>query len=145
MKWFCCAVASFYCAVALSGCGSSVSGKTLVGSYNVTISQSGKSDPDVMTVTLGSSNSILLTFEAGITTDAGGPDPDGLRGTLKTNTTFTLDSQPAHIDHSTGELDGSISGSGTIGSDGTCTVTLDFVASGTTAPLEYDVAGTKLD
>ena len=143
MKWSLFALA-FYCAVAPSGCGSSASGKTLVGSYNVMIAANGKSDPDVMTVTLGSNGNVLLTFEAGITTDPGTANGDGLRAMLKSSTMLTLDSQPAHIDHSTGELDGQISGSGTMGGDGSCDITFSFLPVNMRDPLTYAVTGSKL-
>jgi hypothetical protein len=143
MRWSSLALL-FYCAIASSGCSASTAGKALVGSYNVMIASGGKSDPDVMTVTLGSGGAMLLTFEAGITTDQAGPNPDGLRATLMNSTMLTLEAQPVHIDHSTGELDGNVSGSGSIGADGTCNLKLLFTAVGSTAPSEYDVTGSRL-
>jgi hypothetical protein len=143
MKWSLLALA-FYCAVASLGCGSSPSGKALVGSYNVMIAANGKSDPDIMTVSLGSAGTMLLTFAAGITTDVGGVNPDGLRATLKSSSMLTIDPQPAHIDHSTGQLDGRLSGSGAISGDGSCDITLHFTATSSTTPQDYAVTGAKL-
>lgn len=143
MKWSLVGLA-FYCAVASLGCGSSPSGKALVGSYNVMIAAGGKSDPDIMSVSLGSGGSMLLTFAAGITTDVGGVNPDGLRATLKSASMLTIDSQPAHVDHSTGQLDGRLNGSGTINGDGTCDITLHFSPAAGGTPQDYAVTGAKL-
>jgi hypothetical protein len=142
MKWSWLGVA-LYCAVASSGCSSSTAGKALVGSYNVMIAAGGKSDPDIMTVSLGSNSSLLLTFAAGITTDVGGVNPDGVRATVKSATMINIDAQPAHIDHSTGQLDGSLSGAGIINSDGSCDMTLHFIVGGA-ATQDYAVTGNRL-
>jgi hypothetical protein len=143
MKWSLLGLA-FYCAVASLGCGSSPAGKALVGSYNVMIAANGKSDPDIMTVSLGSGGSMLLTFAAGITTDTGSVNPDGLRATLKSSSMLIIDPQPAHIDHSTGQLDGRLNGSGTINGDGSCDLTLHFMPANSATPQDYAVTGAKL-
>jgi hypothetical protein len=122
----------FGCAIASSGCGSSGSSmmtsapstKGLVGSYMVMITNDSHTDSDVMTVTAGTDDDLLLTFTAGITTDVAGPNPDGLRTSLKAatdvkgETDATIAAQQAFVDHSTGSLEGSISGTGTFKTDG---------------------------
>ena len=47
------------------------------------ISSMGKSDPDVMTVSPGTDDKLLLTFAAGITTDVGAVNANGLRADFK--------------------------------------------------------------
>src|SRR2546423_15072047 len=79
MKSLLCACIISYCAVASSGCDSSAAGKAVVGSYSVTIASMGKSDPDVMTVSPGTDGKLLFTFIAGVTTDVGAVNANGLR------------------------------------------------------------------
>ena len=132
-----------------AGCGGDSSGeaKMLVGSYTVMIASNGKSDPDVMTIAQGTGGDILLTFLAGITTDAMGPNPNGLRCGLS-GMNVEIKSQPCHIDHSTGNLDGTVSGMGTIMPDGSA---LDFMLSfmptnlGGTSMLSYEITGQRMN
>jgi len=134
-----------FCAIASSGCGSSASGKELLGSYSVMISSMGKSDPDVMTVSPGSGGAFLLTFAAGITTDPAGPNPNGLRATLADSSKLSVAAQPAHIDHSTGALSGDVSGEGVLMGDGTCDLMLHFAPMLAAAGAQdYEIAGSKL-
>jgi hypothetical protein len=131
-----------------AACGndSSGEGKMLVGSYSVMISSGGRSDPDVMTISQGTGRNILLTFIAGITTDAMGPNPNGLRAGLS-GINVEIKPQPCHIDHSTGNLDGTVSGMGTIMTDGS---NLDFMLTftptnlGGTAMLNYEITGQRM-
>jgi hypothetical protein len=131
-----------------TACGGDSSGeaKMLVGSYTVMISSDGKSDPDVMTISQGTHGDILLTFLAGITTDAMGPNPNGLRAGLS-GPNVKIDPQPCHIDHSTGNLDGTVSGMGTIMTDGS---SLDFMLTfmptnlGGTSMLNYEITGQRM-
>ena len=137
---FACTIA--YCAIASSGCGSSAAGTEMLGSYTVMISSMGKTDPDVMTVTPGVDDKLLLTFAAGITTDVGAVNANGLRADFKDSSKLQLSSQPGHIDHSTGSQTGTVIGDGTLQGDGTTTLTLHFTsASG--AMQDYDISGTK--
>jgi len=131
-----------------AGCGNDSSGeaKMLVGSYNVMIASNGKSDPDVMTISQGTGGDILLTFVAGITTDAMGPNPGGLRCGLD-GQNVDIKAQPCHIDHSTGNLDGTVSGMGTIMTDGSA---LDFMLNfmptnlGGTSMIAYEITGARM-
>jgi hypothetical protein len=103
-------------------CSQSVSFKGVIGNYDVMIAQDGKSDPDVMTIINGSGGTMLITFIAGITTDADGPNASGLRASLGGGQKLTLSKQPAHIDHSTGLLNGTLWGEGQVtGTDVTMT------------------------
>lgn len=140
-SWCVCIIA--YCAFASTGCGSSASSKSLIGSYQVMISSMGKSDPDVMTVTPGMNDKMLLTFSAGILTDTTGPNPDGLISSLHDSSMLTLDMQPVHIDHSTGYQDGNVTGMGVLMPDGSCDVTLHF-SSASGATQDYEITGMKL-
>src|SRR5262249_48644985 len=83
MKSLLCACAIAYCAIASSGCGSNAAGTELLGSYSVMISSMGKSDPDVMTVSPGIDDKLLLSFVAGVTTDVGAVNANGLRADFK--------------------------------------------------------------
>ncbi len=98
--------------------------KGVIGAYTVSIASGGKMDPDIMSISNGAGGTLLFTFVAGITTDAMGINPDGLRGTLD-GMNIKVESQPVHIDHSTGQLDGFASADGTIVPDGS-TVTLNL-------------------
>jgi hypothetical protein len=139
-----CASLFLFCAIAASGCGSgSPSTKGLLTSYAVTISSGSHMDSDVMTVTQGANDSLLLTFEFGITTDPGAPDENGLRATLSSGNKLTLAAQPAHVDQSSGYIDGNVSGSGTLKSTGDVDLALKFApASG--AAMTLQVSGSRL-
>ncbi|HZS42278.1 MAG TPA: hypothetical protein VFF06_35855 [Polyangia bacterium] len=145
----------------IGGCSSSVSTKTIVGEYQVMITYLNVSDPDTLSIKPGTNGSVLLTFAAGITTDADGPNPDGLRATLDSSTQFKLAPQPAHVDHSTGNLTGSMSGEGTVAIDGTVMGTLHFTPmngavrdadgglvpvpdGGSNVVLDYQLTGSRL-
>jgi hypothetical protein len=153
------------CLVVASGCSSaSVSTKAVLGNYNVTIAQDGKSDPDVMSILNGSDGALLLTFIAGITTDADGPNASGLRASLGEDYSINLAKQPAHIDHSTGLLNGTLWGDGKVmgmdihltfhylptnfainqmlDPDGGVVLTRPDMQPATS--LDYDITGTKL-
>jgi hypothetical protein len=145
-------------------CSQSVSGKDFLGNYSVTITQDGKSDPDVMSILNGSDGALLITFIAGITTDPTGPNADGLRASVGEGDTVTLAKQPAHIDHSTGLLNGTLWGDGqvmgtnihltfhylptnfainqTTDDDGGVVLTRPDMAPATS--LDYDISGMKL-
>jgi hypothetical protein len=154
-------VGIIYCALASLGCGSSASGKALLGSYSVMVASMGRTDPDVLTVSPGSNGTLLLTFTQGITTDAVGQDPNGLRATISGSTMLMIATQPVHVDHPLGPLDGNMDGMGTIATDGTVNLTFHFaptnftvrdadggvvpVADGGMGPqIEYDITGSRL-
>jgi hypothetical protein len=142
MKSLLCACIISYCAIASSGCGSNAAGKALLGSYSVMISSMGKSDPDLMTVSPGMGGTLLLTFAAGVTTDVGAVDADGLRADLSDSSKVSLSSQPVHIDHSTGSVSGLVTGDGVIKGDGSCDIMLHFT-SDAGATQDYEISGSK--
>lgn len=108
-----------FATTALSGCNSgTLSAKGIVGTYQVQISAMGKSDPDYLALSQGKSGTLLLNFTVGITTDPMGPNAGGLRASTGPNGSIKIAAQPAHIDHSTGQIDGSLAGSGMIAPDG---------------------------
>jgi hypothetical protein len=142
MKSLLCVCVMGFGAIASSGCGSSASAKSVIGSYDVMISSMGKSDPDVMTVAEGTGGKLLLTFVAGVTTDPTGLNANGLRADLHGSSMLSLEMQPVHIDHSTGAVDGSASGMGTLMGDGSCDITLHFT-DGAGATQDYEIMGAK--
>jgi hypothetical protein len=142
MKSSCITFFVAYCAIASSGCGSSAAGKDLLGSYTVQISTMGKSDPDVMTVSPGTDGKLLFTFAAGVTTDPGAENANGLRADLGDSSKITMKMQPVKIDHSTGYQAGSVTGDGVLLGDGTCDIFLHFTPPGGGAQ-DYEIIGAK--
>lgn len=144
MKSLLCACIISYCAIASSGCDSSAAGSAVIGSYGVTISSMGKSDPDLMTVSPGSDGKLLFTFAAGVTTDVGAVNANGLRADFNDSSKVSLSPQPAHIDHSTGSLSGTVTGQGVLNGDGSCDVTLHFSNDAAGGALQdYEIVGNK--
>jgi hypothetical protein len=143
MKSLLCGCIISYCAIASSGCGSSSAGKAIEGTYTVMIASMGKSDPDVMSVTPGTNDQLLLTFVAGVTTDVGAINANGLRADLKGSSKVSLAAQPVHIDHSTGSVTGTVTGDGTLNGDGTCDVTLHFTPDSGVGEQDYEITGSK--
>jgi hypothetical protein len=146
MRSLLCASIISYFAFASFGCGGKPGTNALVGSYSVTVamvSPAGPTDPDVMTVTQGRNGTLLLTFEAGISTDPSDTNYNGLVASGDPGS-LNLASQPVHIDHPSGRLDGTLTGSGKINSDGSCDVKLHFTpTAGSTGPIDYDVSGAR--
>ena len=139
MKSVLCACIISYCAIASSGCGSNAAGKALLGSYSVMITSMGKTDPDVMTVSPAVDGNLLLSFAADVGGDAG-----GLRANLSDSSRVSLDSQPVHIDHSTGSVTGTGTGDVARNGDGSCDVTLHFTSeAGVGSPQDYEITGSK--
>jgi hypothetical protein len=130
---------------ATAGCDSPpASAKAIVGSYDVMVTQSGVSDEVFMNIRQGSGDAILLTFTAGITTDPGGLNADGVRCKLNSPSTFMILEQQVHIDHSTGNLDGTLTGDGMVAADGTFAAVFHYAPTtmaGTV--LDYDLSGQK--
>jgi hypothetical protein len=143
MKSLLCGCIITYCAIASSGCGSNAAGKAVEGEYSVMIAKDGKSDPDLMIVSPGTDGKELFTFVAGITTDVGAINANGLRADLKDSSRISFDMQPVHIDHSTGSVTGTVTGEGTLNGDGSCDVTLHFLPEAGSQPQDYGITGTK--
>jgi hypothetical protein len=144
-------VSLLFCA----GCNNNNELKMLVGPYAVTVDRmdlmgqpNHTPDTDVMSISIGRNSTMLLLFETGISTDPGGPNPNGLIATLD-GMNVKLDTQPANVDYSTGAYMGTLVGTGTIAPDGS-TVSLDLkvvpsnlaLPNGLTA-FDYTVAGNK--
>jgi hypothetical protein len=131
--------------------------RAVSGNYNVSISTMGKTDPDVLTVAQGMGSFLVFTFTAGITTDAMGPNPSGLRVGYD-GVTLSVASQPVRVDHSTGAIDGTVTGSGTLIRSGSVGLTLHLSPTnfavptsdggsapadgGASATLDYEITGT---
>jgi hypothetical protein len=135
-----------------AGCNDDAALKALVGSYSVTVERAdlaGKSDPDVMSIVIGKSSTMLLLFEVGISTDASGPNPNGLIATLD-GMNVKVASQPVHIDYAQGTIDGTVTGDGTIAPDGSNmsimlhVVPTNYAIPGGAMTLEYTVSGAKM-
>ena len=132
--------------------------KSLSGNYAVTITTMGRSDPDFLTVSAGAMSKVLFTFTAGITTDPMGPNPSGLRASLD-GAMLKLDAQPARIEHSTGTIEGTVTGTGTLTRDGVVALTMHLAPSnfaiqnvdggsvsvqdGGAVTLDYELAGKR--
>ena len=142
MKSLLCACIISYCAIASSGCGSNSAETAVLGSYSVMISSMGKTDPDLMTVSPGTDNKLLFTFAAGVTTDVGAVDANGLRADFSSSK-VSLSSQPAHIDHSTGSLSGNVTGQGVLNADGSCDIVLHFALGSMGTTQDYEIVGNK--
>src|SRR5258706_15759609 len=136
---------------ALAGCSEDISNKGLLGTYEVMITAAGLSAPDFLAVTPAMGGAVVLNFTVGITTDAGAANGSGLRASVGEGNVFTLARQPAHIDHSTGQLDGIISGDGKVSGAGMLMLTLHYapmhfiIKSDGGTPLDGGVGGPTLD
>jgi hypothetical protein len=131
------------------GCASDdASAKAFYGTYDAMVSAFGKTDPTVLTVSQGDSGVLILDFTQGFTTDVGATNASGLRATLDGGD-LKLAAQPVHVDHSTGEIDGTVTGIGTL-SGTNLSLTLDVTPNmpvpdddGGTAVIDYEVMGAK--
>jgi hypothetical protein len=78
------------------------------------VSAFGKSDPAFVVASEGK-DAILFNFTYGFTTDYGAVNATGIRSHIDGDK-LVIDSQPIHVDHSTGLIDGMLTGVGTTGS-----------------------------
>jgi hypothetical protein len=129
-----------------AGCGGSASGmpESLVGMYKITIEANNKKDDDTMNVALGSNHGVLLDFVYGISQ---------VRCGVVGSTGLTIPRQILHVSHSTGVMDGTAAGMGTIAADGTVNITLDLATAGVDPPdgsagdggtaVTYTIEGTR--
>lgn len=100
--------------VAVAGCEESTDFSKIVGSYNADVTMFGQTDENILTLTEGTSGTVLFSFTTGLRTDPTGPSPNGLRASLSKGTNLRFALQPALLDHPTGTADGKLSGSGTL-------------------------------
>jgi len=118
MRSFVFAVWSLVGLASVGGCNSTPTNvMPIIGSYAITVSRNGLSDPDVVTVSHGTGNAVVLSFNTGIWPGPGAPSPFGIRGSLE-GTKITIASQPATVNYSSGQLDGKMTGKGTLPTDG---------------------------
>ncbi len=124
--------------LSFAGCGEPSSANVFVGHYPVMISSAGLSDPDLLTITEGSGDALLLSFDAGITAMVGDA---GLRATRGEDGGLSIGKQTVQIDHSTGSVQGTVTGSGTVNGSA-LTVTLHFLGADGTK-TDYQITGTR--
>lgn len=98
----------------LGGCANAVDEKLLLGTYSVMVSAFGKTDPAFVVVSPGSDDAILFNFTYGFYTDYGAMNATGLRAHIDGDK-VVWDDQPVHVDHSTGQIDGTLTGVATTG------------------------------
>jgi hypothetical protein len=147
------ALAAFAVLTFGAGCARTVDPELVYGSYSVMVSAFGKTDPTVVVAGKGADGVILLNFTHGFTTDYGAINGTGLRVDLDGDR-LELAQQPVHVDHSSGEIDGTLTGIGTTGG-ASLSLTLKVLpsniilqdANGQPLPagstIDYEVAGPK--
>jgi hypothetical protein len=109
------------CLLGAAGCASAVDEKLLLGTYSVMVSAFGKSDPAFVIASQGN-DAILFNFTYGFYTDYGAVNATGIRSHIDGDK-LVVDSQPIHVDHSTGQIDGTLTG---VGSTGGTSLSLTF-------------------
>ncbi len=97
-----------------AGCANAIDEKVLLGTYSVTVTAFTKSDPAFVVASQGH-DAILFNFTYGFYTDYGAVNETGIRAHIDGDK-LIIDQQPVHVDHSTGQIDGMLSGVGTTGS-----------------------------
>ncbi len=126
-----------FASLALGGCNSTPQNvMPVIGSYGIMVSRNGLSDPDVVTVSHGTGNSVILSFNTGIWPGPGAPSPFGIRAALE-GTKITIASQPATVNYSSGHIEGKMTGKGTLPTDGS-TIALDLSFSPATGIRDVD-------
>ena len=130
--------------VVAAGCAQAVDPKVVYGTYGVTVSAFGKSDPTIVVASQGSEGDILFDFTDGFTTDYDAVNATGLRGHVA-GSHIKFDMQPVHVDHSTGQIDGTVTGIGQVNVT-LLTLTLSVLPTNVTVinGMPY-VAGTTID
>jgi hypothetical protein len=94
----------------LVGCANAVDEQLLLGTYQVTVSANNKTDPAFVVASAGD-GAVLFNFTYGFYTDYGAPNATGIRGDIDGDQ-IDFKSQPIHVDHSTGQIDGTLTGVG---------------------------------
>jgi hypothetical protein len=95
-----------------SGCARAVDPMLFYGTYPVSVTAFGKSDPTIVVVSDGREGDILFNFTHGFTTEYGAPNATGVRVALD-DAELVVESQPIHVEHSSGTIDGTMTGRGT--------------------------------
>ncbi|HEX2573445.1 MAG TPA: hypothetical protein VH877_28105 [Polyangia bacterium] len=126
------------------GCHKPVGPEDFAGTYEVLIEANGQADRTRMYASPGSSGTVLLDFTFGISQ---------LRCRIVQPDRLVLDTQTARVEHSTGIMDGALSGEGTINAQGAVDLTLQVEtasadggvpADGGTASMSLHVTGSRL-
>ena len=99
-----------FAGVCAGGCASGTNPKVLYGSYDVQVTAFGKTDPDIVTISEGD-HALILDFNYGFYTDSGAANASGVRAKLSGHD-LKIASQPIHVEHSTGSIDGTVTGQG---------------------------------
>ena len=97
----------------------------MVGTYEVQIEAFGKTDPDLMSVSAGSADTVLLTFVSSF---------GKVRSSVIGSTGLSLPRQKVKVPFPTGAADAQVTGGGSISAAGEVDVTLVVRVSGFTAP-----------
>jgi hypothetical protein len=105
----------------VGGCRKPVGPEDFAGTYEVMIEANGQSDRTRMFASPGSSGTVLLDFTFCISQ---------LRCRITSPEGLALDSQSARVQHSTGTMDGMVSGEGTINAEGAVDLTLQVETGG---------------
>jgi hypothetical protein len=131
-------------AALVAGCGSNTPTgmpMAVLGTYDVQVEANGKTDAGiVMTALIGSNNTVVLEFTAGISS---------IRCSIAGSTMLTLPRQTIDVDHASGPASGTATGGGTISADGTVDIGIDLVTAGygtdagSGAPVHYHITGKK--
>lgn len=104
--------------------------KKVQGTYAVSIELGGKTDNDTLTISPGSGGTVILSFVFGFSQ---------LRSLLSPTNKLSIVQQAVRVQHATGIVDGSGSGTGQIAPDGTITLKLDVTTAGP-SPVDGGVA-----
>ena len=110
MRGFCLALAMPLVAAACDGGGPPPNPKAMVGTYDVDVQSAGRADPDIMSVTEGSVENVLLTFVSGGFSE--------IRCTVVGSTGIRLVRQKIDFTDATGKVSDLASGAGTINANG---------------------------
>lgn len=120
----------------LAACGKEPPPKpeAFLGTYDVQIERDGLVDDNIMTVTLGSKDNVLLNFEFGVSQ---------VRCKVHGDTDLLLPRQTLHVSHSTGVADGVATGMGALDMDGNFDLTIDLIsfAPGISLDAGFDTDG----
>ena len=126
-----------------AGCGDDApppNPSALLGTYGVDVSANGKTDRTIMTVSLGSSDAVLLNFTMGIST---------VRCQVMGSTELTLPRQTLHVDHASGVAEGQATGGGTIDAMGAVDLTISLSTvgfatdAGANGAVDYTIKGQR--
>lgn len=120
----------------VGGCRKPTGPEDFAGTYEVMIEANGQSDRTRMFASPGSSGTVLLDFTFGISQ---------LRCRIVQPDALALDTQSARVQHSTGIMDGVVSGEGTISAEGAVDLTLQVETAGADGGAPADGGSASLN